>query len=64
METEKIEEEVIKMNMILEHVQITGFGKCHTNSNENRRRRRWHEEIKCKEEKRIFLEKKDPERYQ
>ena len=50
--------------MILEHVKITGFGKCHTSSSENRRRRRWHEEIKCKEEKRIFLEKKDPERDQ
>ena len=38
--------------------------KCHTSSNENRRRRSRHEEIKCKEEKRTFLEKKNPDRYQ
>ena len=38
--------------------------KCHISSNENRRRRSRHEEIKCKEERRTFLEKKDCERYQ
>ena len=66
---EKIKEEVIKMNRVLEHVKITGFtqcrnAKCHTSNNENRRRRSRHEEIKCKEEKGTILEKKDPERYQ
>ena len=44
---EKIKEEVIKINKVLEHVKITGFTdtlqKCHTSSNENHRRRRWHE---------------------
>ena len=44
--------------MILEHVKITGFGKCHTSSSENRRRRRWHEEIKCKEEKEFFWKRR------
>ena len=33
-----------------------------SSSNENRGRSR-NEEIKCKEEKRTFLEKKDPDRY-
>ena len=44
---EEIKEEVININMVLEHVKSTGFTytlqKCHTSSNENHRRRSWHE---------------------
>ena len=63
---EKIKEEVIKMNKVLERVKITNFNHCRndTSSNENRRRKSRHEEVKWKKEKWTILEKKDPERYQ
>ena len=50
---EKIKEEVIKMNKVLEHVKITNFNHCRNDisSNENRRRKSRHEEVKWKEEK-------------
>ena len=38
--------------------------KCPTSNNENRMRRYRHGEIKCKEEQRTYLEKKNPDRYQ
>ena len=57
---EKIKDEVIKMIKVMENVKITDFTHCRNVS----RRTSRHEEIKCKEEKRTFLEKKDPDRYQ
>ena len=62
---EKIKEEVIKMNKVLEHVNITGFTHCINVI--QAAMRIVGEEVgmkKCKEEKGIILEKKDPERYQ
>ena len=58
-------EKVIKMNKVLErnNLRLYTLQKCHTSSNENRRRTNRHEEIKCKEEKGTILEKKAPERY-
>ena len=63
---EKIKKDVIKMNKVLQRKNhsLYTLQKCHTSSNENRRGRSRHEEIKCKEEKRTFLQKKDPHRYQ
>ena len=53
------------MNKVLErnNQRLYTLQKCHTSSNENRRRTNRHEEIKCKEEKGTILEKKAPERY-
>ena len=64
---EKIKEEVIKMNKVLEHVKITGFTHCRNVI--QAAMRIVGEEVgmkksKCKEEKGTILEKKDPERYQ
>ena len=55
------------MNKVLKREihRLYTLQKCHASSNKNRRRRRSrHEEIKYKEGKRTFMEKKDPERCQ
>ena len=43
---------------------VNTLQKCPTSNNENRMRRCRHEEIKCKEEQRTYLENKNPDRYQ
>ena len=63
---EKIKEEVIKMNKVLEHVKITGFTHCRNVIQSAMRivgKEVGMKKIKCKEEKGTTLEKKDPERY-
>ena len=64
---EKIKEEVIKMNKVLEHIKITGF--IYRRSFTQAAMKIVGEEVgmkksNAKKKKRIFLEKKDPDRYQ
>ena len=49
---QQIKEEFIKMNKVVrtcKNHRLYTLQKCHTSNNENRRRRSWHVEIKCKE---------------
>ena len=62
-EKEKIKEGVIKMNKVLEHVKIAGFTHCR-NAIQEAMKIVGEEVGTCKEEKRTFLEKKDPDRHQ